>query len=85
VIMGKSNFNIKELESKFDSILQSITQDEILEWDRFDRCQEMLEMFYSGIFQPVEVSEGEMIELSNESTMYKSSEEFFDYTVNHAC
>lgn len=78
--MSKSKLNIKELEAKFDSLLNSFSEAQINEWDRFDMCSDILANFFAGKFQPAEISEAKTI-----SCYEITPEEVFDYEVNIAC
>jgi len=82
--MSRSNLNIKELEKKFDELLNSFSDAEVEAWYRFDKMQEQLELFYSGEFQPVQISEC-TLSTSEKEIVYLQEIEVFDYTVDVAC
>ena len=72
--MSNSKLNIQELEKKFIELLDSFTDEEIREWERFDNAKMELEKFFNGEFQPVIVGEVEYSTERKESIPLNSIE-----------
>jgi hypothetical protein len=86
--MSRSKLDINELEAKFDAILESISEDDVQEWNRFDQTRQVLDMFLSGQFQPTEISDTRVLSIllnpCTEQIPCGEQIEVFSYTVSEA-